>query len=48
MKQSELREIVKQTILENQKSSISENTNNFYGRTFNTVRDLEILHYLAK
>ena len=35
------------TILENQKSSISENTNNFYGRTFNTVRDLEILHYLA-
>jgi len=34
------------TVLENQKNMISENTNNFYSRSFNTVRDLDILQRL--
>lgn len=33
-------------LLENQKNEISESTNNFYSRTFNTVRDLRILQEL--
>ncbi len=33
-------------LLENQKNKISETTNNFYSRTFNTVRDLKILQEL--
>jgi len=34
------------TLLEEQKNKISETTNNFYSRTFNTVRDLKILQEL--
>lgn len=34
-------------ILEKQKNQISEDTNNFYSRTFNTVRDLEILRHVS-
>jgi 8-oxo-dGTP pyrophosphatase MutT (NUDIX family) len=34
------------TILEKQRDTISESTNNFYSRTFNTVRDLDILKHL--
>lgn len=33
-------------LLENQKNKISETTNNFYSRTFNTIRDLRILQEL--
>ncbi len=33
-------------LLENQKSTITENTHNFYSRTFNTVRDLDILRHV--
>ncbi len=35
------------TVLENQKGAISESTHNFYSRTFNTIRDLEILKCLG-
>jgi 8-oxo-dGTP diphosphatase len=34
------------TLLENQKNSIIENTHNYYSRTFNTVRDLDILRHV--
>lgn len=34
-------------LLENQKSIITETTNNFYSRSFNTVRDLRILQELS-
>lgn len=41
---------IKQAIdlLENQKNIINEKTNNFYSKTFNTVRDLYILKSLRK